>query len=164
MIKVAIGQDSHRFDLENTGKGLFLCGICFSEEMSFVANSDGDVVLHAVTNAISGITGRNILGKVADKMCKLGITDSVEYLKVALEDLGNLKGKIVHLSVSIEALKPKLECRIGELRVSLAKILGIGVEQIGLTATTGEGLTEFGKGLGMQVFCVLTVDVPQEIG
>ena len=160
MIRVAIGQDSHRFDFKDIEKGLYLCGVCFNKEMSFVANSDGDVVLHAVTNAISGITGRNILGKVADKMCKLGITDSAEYLKVALGDLANLKGKIVHLSISIEALKPKLEGRVRELKESLAKILKIEISQIGLTATTGEGLTEFGKGLGMQVFCVLTVDIP----
>ncbi len=159
MIKVSIGQDSHRFDFDDTDKGLFLGGVRFLSDYSFVANSDGDVILHAITNAVSGVTGRNILGKVADKMCRLGITDSKEYLRVALEDLDSLGGEIVHLSVSIEAQRPKLEGRVLEIKESLAKILGVERQKIGLTATTGEGLTSFGKGAGMQVFCVLTVDI-----
>lgn len=70
-MKVAIGQDSHRFDLKNdTGKKLILGGVVFENETPFEANSDGDVILHALTNAISGITCKNILGEVADKMCK----------------------------------------------------------------------------------------------
>ena len=81
-MKVALGQDSHKIDYKNTNKKLILAGIEFEEKMSVVANSDGDVVLHAITNAISGITGKNILGEIADDMCKnKGITDSVEYLK-----------------------------------------------------------------------------------
>ncbi len=160
MIKVSIGQDSHRYDFGDTTKGLFLGGICFSKEFSFVANSDGDVILHAITNAISGVTGRNILGKVADKMCRLGITDSKQYLAAALEDLAEQNGKIVHLSLSVEAQKPKLEGRILEIKESLAKILQMEPGNIGLTATTGEGLSDFGKGLGMQVFCVLTAQMP----
>ncbi len=159
MIKVSIGQDSHRFDFEDKQKGLMVGGVCLSQEYCFVANSDGDVLLHAVTNAISGVTGRNILGKVADKMCKLGITDSKEYLRTAWEDLDSLGGKIVHLSISVEALQPKLEGSILQIKESLAGLLQIATSQIGLTATTGEGLTDFGKGLGMQVLCVLTVEI-----
>ncbi len=159
MIKVSIGQDSHRYDFDDKEKGLFLGGVCFCKDFSFAANSDGDVILHAITNAVSGITGRNILGKVADKMCKLGITDSKEYLRAALEDLHALGGEIAHVSVSIEARKPKLEGRVLEIKDSLAQILQIDRQKIGLTATTGEGLTSFGKGQGMQVFCVLSVEM-----
>ena len=83
-MKVAIGQDSHRIDRNNKEKKLILGGIEFQEDYSLSANSDGDVVLHAITNAISGITCQNILGKIADDMCKNGITDSEEYLKKKL--------------------------------------------------------------------------------
>lgn len=68
-MKAAIGQDSHRFE-EGYGKPLILGGVVFSGEVGLLANSDGDVVLHAITNAVSGITGRNILGRVADEMCQ----------------------------------------------------------------------------------------------
>ena len=70
-MKVAIGQDSHRFDFnKETNKELILAGVLFENESPMHANSDGDVVLHAITNAISGITGVNILGDFADTMCK----------------------------------------------------------------------------------------------
>ncbi|MFR3992086.1 MAG: 2-C-methyl-D-erythritol 2,4-cyclodiphosphate synthase [Angelakisella sp.] len=61
-MKAAIGQDSHRFE-ETPGKPLILGGVVFPGEVGLLANSDGDVVLHAITNAVSGITGRNILGR-----------------------------------------------------------------------------------------------------
>ena len=86
-MKVAIGQDSHRIDYKNTEKKLILGGIEFENEFSLQANSDGDVILHAITNAVSGITCVNILGDKADQMCKNGILDSEEYLKQALKYL-----------------------------------------------------------------------------
>ena len=60
-MKVSIGQDSHRFDFENKEKKLVLGGVVFDKEIPMSANSDGDVILHAITNAISGITCKNIL-------------------------------------------------------------------------------------------------------
>lgn len=154
-MKVAIGQDSHRFDFENKSKKLVLGGIVFEGEPPMLANSDGDVVLHAVTNAVSGITGTNILGGIADQMCKNGIIDSKEYLKKALEDL---QESILHLSISIECLQPKISPKIQEMKQSIAKILKLTPENIGITATTGEGLTEMGKGNGISVFACITVD------
>lgn len=70
-MKVSIGQDSHRFDLSEKYKPLVLGGVTFEGEKPMKANSDGDVILHAITNAISGITCKNVLGEVADSMCKM---------------------------------------------------------------------------------------------
>ena len=133
-----IGQDSHRFG-EPCGDTLIrLGGIDIPFDRPIEANSDGDVVYHAITNAISGFTGVNILGGEADKIClEKGIKDSSVYLEKALEYLTG--GKIIHCSVTIECLRPKLMPHI-----------------VGITATTGEGLTGFGKGEGIQVFCILT--------
>lgn len=154
-MKVAIGQDSHRFDFENNNKKLILGGIVFEEATPLLGNSDADVVLHSITNAISGITCKNILGKVADDMCKSGITDSEEYLNEALKYLNE---KIVHLSISIECQTPKITPKIEDMRKNIAKILKISENSVGITATTGEGLTEFGKGNGISVFSVITVE------
>lgn len=154
-MKVAIGQDSHKFDFEDNKKQLILGGIIFEGNPPFKANSDGDVVLHAITNAISGVTGKNILGKVADEMCKSGIEDSEAYVKEALKYLNE---KIVHLSISIECYLPKIETKRDEMVKNIARILNITEQQIGITATTGEGLTEFGKGNGVSVFACITVE------
>lgn len=154
-MKVAIGQDSHKINYSNKEKKLILGGIEFKEEYSILANSDGDVVLHAITNAISGITCKNILGKVSDQMCKNGITNSEEYLKEALK---YLKEKIVHISISIECQTPKISPKLDEMRNNIARILQVEENCVGITATTGEGLTEFGKGNGISVFVCLTVE------
>ncbi len=154
-MKVAIGQDSHRIDYEDKEKPLMIGGIEFEEPYSLLGNSDADVVLHAITNAVSGITCKNILGKIADDMCKSEITDSEQYLKEALK---YLKEKILHISISIECLKPKITPKISEMRNNIARILNVKEDNVGITATTGEGLTEFGKGNGISVFACITVE------
>ena len=154
-MKCAIGQDSHRFDLENINKKLILGGIVFEGNRGLLGNSDADVVLHAITNAISGITCKNILGEVSDKLCREGITDSEIYLKEALK---YLKEKIVHLSISIECKTPKITPKIEEMRKNISRILGIEENCVGITATTGEGLTEVGKGNGISVICIITTE------
>ena len=154
-MKVAIGQDSHRIDFENKEKKFVLGGVEFEEEYSLLGNSDADVVLHSITNAVSGITCKNILGKVSDEMCKNGITNSEEYLKEALKYLNE---KIVHISISIECKMPKITPKIEEMRKNIARILTISENSVGITATTGEGLTEFGKGNGIYATAIITVE------
>ncbi|HHV59378.1 MAG TPA: 2-C-methyl-D-erythritol 2,4-cyclodiphosphate synthase [Clostridiaceae bacterium] len=155
-MKVGIGQDSHRFDLNSSAKKLVLGGVVFEGYPGLEGNSDADVILHAITNAISGVTCVNILGEIADRMCRLqGITDSSEYVREAMKYLG--ENKIVHLSVSIECLEPKISPKIPQIRESLSKLLDIPPDCIGITATTGEGLTGFGRGEGIQAFCCITV-------
>ena len=154
-MKVAIGQDSHRFDDSNSDKPLILGGVVFEGEQPLLANSDGDVILHAVTRAISGITTVDVLGPKTKEFLKNGITDSRVYLEVGLKDL---EGTISHLSISIECKRPRITPRIPEMRRSLAAMLKTDEKNIGITATSGEELTEFGKGNGINVFAVITVE------
>jgi 2-C-methyl-D-erythritol 2,4-cyclodiphosphate synthase len=151
----AIGQDSHRFDTGNTQKKLILAGVEFEGETPLLGNSDADVVLHAITNAISGISGVNILGKISDDLClKEGISDSSVYLKEALKTLQN--HQLTHLSISIECQKPKITPMISKMKENLARLLNLTISQIGITATTGESLTSFGRGEGIQVFVIIS--------
>lgn len=156
MFKTAIGQDSHRFEPEGSAKPLMLGGVEIPGYPGLKGNSDADVILHAITNAVSGISGVNILGKTADDLClNKGITDSRVYLKKALDTLTNYK--IVHLSLSVEGKRPNLEPHINDIKKSLAALLSLSPLDIGLTATTGEGLSEFGRGNGIQVFALIMV-------
>lgn len=154
-MKVGIGQDSHRFDFNDKDKKLILGGVMFEDSPPLEGNSDADVILHSITNAISGITCVNILGKISDDMCLVqGITDSRVYLKEALKYLNDIK--IVHVSISIECMIPKITPKIPELRHSIANLLDIHESCVGITATSGEGLTQFGQGKGIQVFSCVT--------
>ncbi|HMA63294.1 MAG TPA: 2-C-methyl-D-erythritol 2,4-cyclodiphosphate synthase, partial [bacterium] len=56
-VKTGLGQDSHRFDNKNSSKKLVLGGVTFSGHPPLKGNSDADVILHAITNSISSITG-----------------------------------------------------------------------------------------------------------
>ena len=150
-----IGQDSHRFGEPGGSTFIRLAGTDIPFDRPLVANSDGDVVYHAITNAVSGFTGINILGGEADKIClEEGIKDSSVYLRKALEYVAD--GKLIHCAVTIECLRPKLKPYIPAMRESVGSILGIPASSVGITATTGEGLTGFGKGEGIQVFAILS--------
>lgn len=153
-MKCAIGHDSHAF-YQHLGKSLILGGVSILNGQPLKSNSDGDVVLHALTNAISGLTGVNILGKIADEMCiTKGIIDSSEYVKEALKYMG--KSEIRHVSFSIECLTPKLEPYIHDIRLSIANLLALDISYVGFTATTGEALTMFGRGKGILCTCIVT--------
>ena len=155
-MKVGIGQDSHRFDFEDKNKKLILGGVIFEDCPPLDGNSDADVILHSVTNAVSGVTCVNILGKISDEMCLTqGIKDSKEFLREALKYLES--SKIIHVSISIECLLPKITPKIPEIRKSISILLDIPENCVGITATTGEGLTQFGQGKGIQVFSCVTV-------
>ena len=155
-MKVGIGQDSHKFDFDDKDKKLILGGVVFEACPPLEGNSDADVILHSITNAVSGVTCVNILGKISDEMCfEQGILDSREYLKEAIKYLDG--SKIIHVSISIECLVPKITPKIPEIRQSIADLLDIPGNCVGITATTGEGLTQFGQGKGIQVFSCVTV-------
>ena len=157
IVKVGIGQDSHRFDFDDSSKKLVLGGITFEGHPPLAGNSDADVVLHSITNAISGVTGVNILGEISDDLCfSKGIKNSEEYLFEALKYLGDLK--VVHISVSIEGKTPKITPMIPAIRARLCYLLAVEENSVGITATSGEGLTDFGKGLGLQVISIVTVE------
>lgn len=153
-IKTGLGQDSHAF-IDN--KPLILGGVAIPYHQGLKGNSDADVVLHALTNAISSITTRPILGQVADELCQQGITNSAKYLALAKHDLDNLGYAISHIAISIEAKQPHLSSHINAIRSNIAQLVAIDPADIGITATTGEGLTDFGRALGIQALVIITV-------
>lgn len=154
-VRTGIGQDSHRFLPSESSKPCIIAGLIFEDIPGFNANSDGDVVFHAICNAITSLTSVLILGGIADDLClKDGITDSEVYLRCAAETLG--KQQITHIAITIEAKKPNFKRRVLAMRENIARVLNLKVEDVGITATTGEGLTDFGCGDGVQCFAIVT--------
>lgn len=152
---VGIGQDSHRFmslrDRRNVGRSnLVLGGVNIKNLPALEAKSDGDVVLHALCNAIASAIGKGSLGTYATKMCKRGIRDSSLYLKKILAKMERKHRKIIQCSISIEAAKPRIDPIAPVMKKKLSALLQIPEEKIGITAISGEGLTAFGKGEGVR--------------
>jgi len=153
-VKTGLGLDSHRFIEGDTDKQFVLGGVVFDDAPALSGNSDADVILHALTDAISGITGVTVIGAVADKMCHQGITDSKAYLKVALDSLG--LWRVTHVSIVLECLRPKIDPKASALRASVAALLSLEITDVCLTATTGEQLNDVGRGLGIHASVIVT--------
>jgi 2-C-methyl-D-erythritol 2,4-cyclodiphosphate synthase len=154
-IRTGLGQDSHRFENKTSSKPCVIAGVHFEEVPGFIANSDGDVAYHAICNAITSVTGVLILGGVADELClKDGITDSSFYLKEACKTLKNQH--ISHVAISLEGKRPKFKPKLEEMKENIARVLGIKTTSVGITATSGEGLNDFGCGDGVQCFAIIT--------
>ncbi len=156
MFRVGFGQDSHRFS-EDANKKFVLGGIEIEGEKGLESNSDGDPILHAICAAIEQALGRINFSVYADEMCKNGIVDSAEYLKVALSHMKEDGYAINNLGISVEAKKPKILPIEERMKNRLVEILGIEKNIIGINATSGEGLTAFGRGEGVQVFVIVSL-------
>ena len=156
MIRIGFGQDSHPFSDEE--KKCILGGIKASNDIRGLKGlSDGDVVVHAICAAIEQALGRKGFSTYADKMCREGIFDSKEYLKVAVSHMKKAGYKINNIGISIEAKIPKILPIEDEMKKTLAPILETEIERIGINATTGENLTPFGKAEGVQVFVLVSI-------
>ncbi len=152
-MKVGFGQDSHRFEPQKGTKICKIGGVEFLDIPGLDADSDGDVVYHAICNAITSITHVHILGDLAIKMCRSGITDSKEYL---LEAKKTLKGqKIVHIALAITGKQPRLQSSLTKMRAHIAELLELEMDQVGITCTSGNNLDDCGRGLGVSCACIL---------
>jgi 2-C-methyl-D-erythritol 2,4-cyclodiphosphate synthase len=160
MFRIGLGQDSHRIKLKaqsaklKTDKNLTLGGIEVSKDYYAEANSDGDVILHSLCNALSSAIGGDSLGTWADQMCLAkGITDSREFVKAVMLKVKKNGWQVVNVVIAIEAGKPRIPlAAFQKMKQQIAKLLEIEIDCVGITITSGEKLTPFGKGEAIQVF------------
>ncbi len=153
--RIGIGLDSHKFTVQP--KQLILGSVVIPNEQGLEANSDGDVILHSLFNALSQSVGNKSLGFYADPLCKNGIKNSTVYLKIALEMLKEKGFKINNIGIMVEAKKPILYEYEELIKEKIAQFCNIDPSKIGLTATSGEELTPFGRGEAIQVFSIVSL-------
>ncbi|WP_392560713.1 2-C-methyl-D-erythritol 2,4-cyclodiphosphate synthase [Orbus mooreae] len=146
-MRIGHGFDVHRFGNEGP---LTLGGVKVPYEQGFLAHSDGDVVLHAVTDAILGALALGDIGKHfpdTDNQYK-GI-DSRILLKKAF-DLIRSKGYIIsNLDVTIIAQEPKMQPHIPQMRINIAEDLQAHFDLVSVKATTTEKLGFTGRKEGI---------------
>ncbi|MEK9133203.1 MAG: 2-C-methyl-D-erythritol 2,4-cyclodiphosphate synthase [Patescibacteria group bacterium] len=140
---VGFGEDSHRFGKKGS---LVLGGVEVCGFPQLEANSDGDVVIHALCNAISSAFGGGSLGTYATKMCQNGIKKSTKYLAYITQEAVKLNKAVLHCAISIEAARPNIDKITPQIKEKLSGLLNCASENIGVTAHSGEKLTPFGRG------------------
>ncbi len=152
--QIGMGEDHHAFEAEyDPQKPLTIGGVALPKEaITTKANSDGDVIFHALTNAILSSVGEKTLSEFSDKMCQEGIKNSKAYVNEALKRAKKVYPSycIENVAVSVEALRPKLQPYHEEIQKSIARSLEISESQVGFTYTTGEGLSSCGRGEGIR--------------
>jgi 2-C-methyl-D-erythritol 2,4-cyclodiphosphate synthase len=155
MFRVGLGQDSHKL---KSGGVLVLAGVEISQELHLEADSDGDVIIHSLCNALSTAIGGGSLDTWAGEMFRKGIKDSREFLKAILTKVNSQNYKISNVAIMVEASKPRLEEQRETMQKSLANLLKIEQDRVGIAFTSGEGLTNFGKGEGMQAISTVLLE------
>ncbi len=148
--KVGIGYDFHKF---KKGNFIKLGGLRINGKYSLDANSDGDPVLHSITDAILGALGKNDIGhhfKPNDKKYKN--MDSLIFLNKALGFLEENYGKISNLDINIICDYPKIDPLKEKIKINLSKILSTRKDKINVKAssTEGEGFVNSKNGIASQ--------------
>ncbi len=148
--KVGIGVDLHRLV---PYRKLMLGGIEVAHELGELAHSDGDVVIHAIIDALLSALGERDIGcRFPDSDPKYLDIDSAIMLSEVVEDCRKANKRISSCSVVIELERPKLAEYIPVMRVKLANILGTDMQNVAIAAKTGEGVGPIGEGLAVRAY------------
>lgn len=137
-IRIGYGWDSHAF---KPGVPLKIGGLAIEHPEGLAGHSDGDVLLHAITDALLGAVSAGDIGSFfppGDPRWKNA--DSSIFLNVALEEVQNAGYRIVNVDTTLVLAAPKIGPIAGELRERVADLLNLKPSDVGIKAKTPEGL------------------------
>ncbi|WP_300393191.1 2-C-methyl-D-erythritol 2,4-cyclodiphosphate synthase [Fusobacterium sp.] len=156
MIRIGNGYDVHKLV---EGRKLVLGGIEIPHVKGVLGHSDGDVLIHAIMDAILGALALGDIGKhFPDTDMKYEGIDSKILLKKVYEIMIDKGYKIGNLDSIIVAQKPKLKDYIDSMRKTIAEILHMEVENVSVKATTEEKLGFTGEEQGIKSYCVVLLN------
>lgn len=156
MIRVGMGYDVHRF---NDGDHIILGGVTIPYEKGLEAHSDGDVVLHALADAILGAAALGDIGKhFPDTDPEFKGADSRVLLRHVYGIVKEKGYKLVNADVTIIAQAPKMLPHVPAMRANIAADLETDVDFINVKATTTEKLGFEGRKEGIAVQAVVLIE------
>lgn len=156
MIRVGMGYDVHRF---NDGDHIILGGVTIPYEKGLEAHSDGDVVLHALADAILGAAALGDIGKhFPDTDPNFKGVDSRVLLRHVYNIVKEKGYKLVNADVTIIAQAPKMLPHVPAMRANIAADLETDIDFINVKATTTEKLGFEGRKEGIAVQAVVLIE------
>lgn len=156
MIRVGIGYDSHRLV---AGRPLILGGVRIPHDKGLAGHSDADAVCHALTDALLGAAALGDIGRhFPDTDPQWRDADSVDLLRRACEILRQGGFHPVQADITIIAQEPRLATHHDAMAANVAAAIGVAVGEISLKAKTNEGMGFVGRGEGIAVMAVATVE------
>jgi len=152
-MRIGHGYDVHRF---GEGDHLMLGGVRIAFTKSFVAHSDGDVVIHALCDALLGAAVLGDIGQhFPDNSAEFENIDSRILLRKVVGLLTKKKLVVGNVDITIVAQTPKMAPHITAMRENLAADLNADIDQVNVKATTTEGLGFTGQGEGIATHAVV---------
>lgn len=155
MIRIGHGYDCHAFD---SGDHLIIGGVKIPFHKGIRSHSDGDVLYHAVCDALLGAFALGDLGQhFPDTNPKYKNISSDKLLRQVWTMVNEKKYQIQNLDSTLITEQPKLSPHILQMRKNLAEILNLSVENISVKAKTNEKMDSIGKGEGIAAHVVVIV-------
>ena len=155
MVRTGIGYDIHRLD---EGRRLVVGGVAIPFSKGLVGHSDGDVLIHAVIDALLGAMGGKDIGQCfPDTNPVYKDIQSTELLVSVAIQLKQRDCEICNIDSIVIAEEPKLAPHIPAMKDILCPILGLPVKDLGIKAKTREGLGDVGEGRAIAAWAVATI-------
>lgn len=152
---VGFGYDCHKL---SKGEKLILGGINIESEFGTIAHSDGDVVLHALCDALLGAGGLGDIGEhFPDTDEKYEGAESSKFVIEALKMLDEKKYKLINIDITIILEMPKLRPYKLQIKENLSSICGLPIDKVNIKAKTSEKLGFAGRLEGIEAYCVCEI-------
>src|SRR5712691_1508298 len=155
-MRVGQGFDVHPFE---AGRPLILGGVLFEGETGLAGHSDGDVLIHAVVDALLGAAALGDIGThFPSSDARWRNAPSTEFLTLTAELLRDHGWRIGNLDATLVTEAPRMGPHVPAMRAHVAATLGIPVEQVSVKAKTTDGLGFAGRGEGMACYAVALIE------
>lgn len=155
-MRIGIGTDIHRLV---AGRKLIIAGVDIPSPVGELAHSDGDVLYHALSDAILGALALGDIGVYfPDTSEETSDMDSSEILRFAYKAMVDKGYEIGNVDITITLETPKLKKYREQMRNNIAALLNTDIENISVKAGTNEGLDDVGHGLAIRVDAVVLLN------
>lgn len=155
-LRIGQGFDVHRF---GPGDHVVLGGVKIPHAFGLVAHSDGDVLLHALCDALLGAAALGDIGQhFPDTDANYANADSRQLLRKVRELLAKHGWSIINVDATVIAQRPKLSPHTKNMQANIQADLGCAADAVGIKATTSEGLGFTGReeGIAVQAVALIT--------
>lgn len=156
-MRIGFGYDSHVFT--DAAKPLVLGGVVIPGAPGLKAHSDGDVLLHAVIDALFGAAALGDIGShFPDAEPRWAGADSAALLAAAMEEVRAAGHVVGNLDVTVICERPRLRPHVEAIRERLATLLGTEISRISVKGKTNEKMDDVGAGKGIEVHAVVLLE------
>lgn len=159
-MRIGHGYDVHRFGAEGEGSGsIRLGGVEVASPRPLLAHSDGDVLLHALCDALLGAAGLGDIGRhFPDTDAAFAGADSMMLVERVMAQLGERGLRVINADLTLVAQTPRVAGHVEAMAARIAAGLGVGADRVNVKATTTERLGAIGAGEGIAAHAVVLLD------